>query len=176
MIAAAYTDHGPHRTAYVFSFPRSTSQKSISFRPMDLGISTDAWVYEPERGKGVLIPAGGTFTAGFADENVKQAWSYFIIAPVGSSGIALIGDAGKITPMGRQRVSSLEESADHLTTTLAFSNGEGSITLHGFCQSKPIATAASGSVEPVEFDSNTHEFRVIVKPAGGTATIRLAVH
>jgi len=176
MIAAAYTDHGPHRTAYVFSFPRSASQKNISLRPMDLGISTDAWVYEPETGKGVLIPAGGTFTAGFADENVKKAWSYFIVAPVGSSGIALIGDAGKITSMGRQRVSSVEESADHFTTTLAFANGEGSIMLHGFCRSNPIATAAGGSVEPMEFDPDTHEFRVTVKPAGGTAKISLAVH
>ena len=155
MIAAAFTDHGTHRTAYVFGFPRSATQKNIAFRPADLGISTDAWVFEPATGKGVSIRAGEKFEAGFADENPKKAWSYLVVAPVGPSSIALLGDAGKIASMGKKRVSNVDEAPDHLTATLAFASGEGPITLHGFAFEKPVVTAVRGSVEPVYFDSNT---------------------
>ena len=179
MIAAAYTDHGSHRTAYVFSFPRTADQTQIAFRPMDLGITTDAWVYEPAAAKGKLIPGNGTFTADFADPSYKKAWSYFVVAPVGASGIVLLGDTGKTASAGKQRLPKIEDTADGLTATVSFAATEKSVTLHGFAPSKPVVTAAVGSIEPVTFDENTHEFSVTVAPAATTnpiAVVRFSGH
>jgi hypothetical protein len=177
MIAAAYTDHGSHRTAYVFCFPRSAAQTQIAFRPADLGISTDAWVYEPSAAKGKLVAANGSFNAEFAEPNHKKAWSYFVVSPVGSSGIALVGDAGKIVTAGRQRVAEIEETASETKVTVAFAVTEKSVTLTGFAQDKPVVTAESGSVGSMTFDENTHQFIIEVAPAAGehpAAVVRLA--
>jgi len=36
MLAAAFTEHGPVRTAYVFAFPRAGDSSEIQFRPVEL--------------------------------------------------------------------------------------------------------------------------------------------
>jgi hypothetical protein len=176
MTAAAFTDHGSRRTAYVFCFPRTADQMQIAFSPVDLGIGGDAWVYEPARQKGTLVSAGAKFTGGFADKNFKNAWSYFVVTPVGASGIALVGDVGKIASSGKQRIAKIEETADATTATVVFAAGEKSVTLHGYAANKPVVTTASGTVEPVVYDDDAHAFAVVVEPAGMSAVLRMAEH
>ena len=132
MTAAAYTDHGSHRTAYVFSFPRSAEQKSIEFRPADLGFTSDVWVYEPATLKGTLVPMNGTFTAAFAEANFKKAWSYFVAAPGHPTGYCNRWRQRQNRLDGRQRISQLDTADDHLTVTLAFGVDEKFVTLHAF--------------------------------------------
>ena len=174
MIAAAFTDHGPHRTAYVFCYPRTAAQLQIQFKPADLGFSSDVWVYEPATGHGQVISATDAFTATFADPAFKKAWSYFVVAPIGPSGIALIGDSGKIVTAGRQRIGMIEDKKDGESVTVNFAAGEKTITLVGYAAAPPtVAVAIGGTAEAMAFDPSTHQFTVNVSPAQGSLTVRL---
>jgi hypothetical protein len=169
MIAAAYTNHGPHRTAYVFCFPRSDRQTQIEFAPADLGFSSDVWVYEPASGKGQLVPASGKFSSTFSEANYKKAWAYYVVAPVSAGGIALVGDGGKITTAGRQRIANIQETPEGLAAAIQFASGEKSVTLIGYAAKQPVASVAGGADLPVKFDDTGHQFAVEV-PASGSAT------
>ena len=165
MTAAAYTDHGPLRTAYVFSFPRSNKQTDIRFRPTDLGIPGTCWVYEPATGIGRRVAAGGTFTDVFVD--YRQPWATYVVAPVCGGTIALLGDADKIASMGRKRIASAEATATGVRATVTFAAGERSVTLHGYADGQPVVTAVDGTVGPVGSDDRTHRFTVAVSPTSG---------
>jgi hypothetical protein len=174
MIAAAYTDHGPHRTAYVFCYPRTAAQMQIQFKPADLGFSSDVWVYEPATGHGQVIPATDPFTASFADPAFKKAWSYFVVAPIGPSGIALIGDRGKIATTGRQRIGMIEDKKDGESVTVKFAAAEKTITLAGYAAAPPtVAVAIGGTANALAFDPATHQFTVNIAPAQGSLTVQL---
>jgi hypothetical protein len=174
MIAAAYTDHGPHRTAYVFAYPRNADQMQIQFKPADLGIASDIYVFEPATGHGEVVPAGGAFTATFADASYKKAWSYFVVAPIAPSGIALTGDSGKITTAGRRRISAIEDKSDSESVTVKFAAAEKSITLTGYAARQPAVTVAiGGTSSPVKFDAATHQFTAEITPAAGSSAVQL---
>jgi hypothetical protein len=175
MIAAAYTDHGPHRTAYVFCYPRSEAQKQIEFKPSDLGIASDVWVYEPSTGHGQLVSATGTFTAAFAEHSIKKAYFYFVVSPVDSSGIALIGDAGKIATAGRQRISAMEDKANGVTATVTFAAGEKSVTLCGYAVVSPVVSVTGGTADAVKYDTASHQFTVAIAPAEGSAIVSVKI-
>jgi hypothetical protein len=176
MIAAAYTDHGPIRTAYVFAYPRSAGQMKIEFAPQEMGINSDAWVYDTRTGKAQRIPAGGTFTGSFINPAYKQAWGSFVVAPVTPSGIAMLGDKGKIASNGRQRISSLEQTSDGLNASVLFASGEKSIELHGFCPETVRVISADGGTATLTHDPATQAFSLKVAPAtdGACVVVKLA--
>jgi hypothetical protein len=171
MIAAAYTDDGPLRTAYVFAYPRTARQMKIEFSPAELGITGDAWVYDTRTGKCKRIAAGGMFTGEFTNPEYRQAWGSFIVAPVTTSGIAFLGDTGKIASNGRQRIASIHATSDALQVSVVFTDGEKSVQLHGYAAFKPVIAVESGKAGPVNFDPATKEFNVQISPAldGGSA-------
>ena len=174
MVAAAYTDHGPLRTAYVFTFPRQDKkQDAIAFRPAELGLPGDCWVYEPKTGIGRRVAAGDTFTDTFVD--YRAPWASYVVAPIGNGGIALLGDAGKIASMGRQRIPSAEATPTGVRLTVSFAVGERSVTLHGYADAAPTVTVQNGTAGPVGFDPRTHRFTVDVSPIGSVnAVVTLA--
>jgi hypothetical protein len=179
MIAAAYTDHGPYRTAYVFCYPRSAEQSAaFTFDPVELGINAErVWIYQPATGKAELQlrSANKSFVGTFAEPAFKKAWSYYIVAPESRCGIALIGDINMIASAGKQRLTALEGAPDHITATLTFAVGEKAITLHGFAKTKPLVTADTGAVGTVNFDPATSHFTVDISPSPEHAAIvRLA--
>jgi hypothetical protein len=150
--------------------------KKIEFSSADLGIASDVWVFEPATGHGTLVRSDGKFNATFADSDYKKAWSYFIVAPVTKSGIALLGDSGKIASAGNQRLPKIDETADGLTAAVSFAATEKTVSLHGFAPHPPVVTAESGTVEPVKYTAETREFSVEVSPdAGGKAVVRFSV-
>jgi len=125
-----------------------------------------------------LIPAGGTFHSAFADPTPQRGWSYFIVAPATSGGVALLGDAGKFVSTGHKRITDISESNGGLLVSVAFAPNEGPVELHGFSQSPPFGAAISGSCSRVRFDPATHEFHVTVAhPDGETiAAISLSTN
>jgi hypothetical protein len=178
MVAAAYTDHGSGahrlRTAYVFTFPRDRrKQPDIEFAPAELGIDGDAWVYEPATDIGRLVAAGEAFTDAFVDW--RDQWASYVVAPVAGGGVALLGDAGKIASMGRQRIASAEATATGVRATVSFAAGERAVTLHGFAGAAPLVTASGGAVGPVGFDVRTHRFTVDVACPGAPAEVTVAI-
>jgi hypothetical protein len=176
MIAAAFTDHGPHRTAYVFAFPRKAQQSKIEFTAHDLDIAGDTYIYEPLSGHGTLVPSGQTFTATFAHASGDDAWAYYIAAPVAPAGIALVGDAGKIATAGKKRISDLTQTPAGISATIEFAPGEKSVTLAGWARSSPTITATGGAVGEVAFDIATRQFRATIapSPAGSAVTVSFA--
>jgi hypothetical protein len=158
MVAGTYTVHNGLREAYVFAYARDNATQSIGFSPNSLGVNGAAYVYDYFTGSGRLVPAGGTFT-----DTVGSNGSYYVVAPVGPSGIAFLGDAGKFVSTGDKRIVHLSDNGT-VNSTIAFANNENSVTVHGYAPSAPTATASDGSIGSVGYNSSTHLFSVTVMP------------
>jgi hypothetical protein len=167
MVAWTYSDHGGMRAAYVFAYSRGTAT-AATFVPASLGLSGRVYVYNYFTGRGALLTAGQTFY-----ETVHDG-SYDVVVPVGRSGIAFLGDAGKFVSLGKQRIPRLrDDGAVH--ATVAFAAGERAVTLHGYAPARPRVTATKGAAGPVTYDAASGQFNVTVSPAPDrTAAIRLA--
>ena len=99
---------------------------------------------------------------------------YLVLAPIGKSGMAIVGDTGQFVTMGKKRVTAFTDRGA-ARVTIAFAAGETSRTITGYASAAPIVLAMDGSsVGPVAYDDTTHLFKVTV--TGGTnhsATIRI---
>ena len=167
MIAWTYTDHNPPmRAAYVFAFTRGTNTSGpITLAPASLGFTGSAYVYNYFTKVGTLIGAGGNFT-----DTVGLNGSYYVVAPVGASGIALLGETGKFVSLGKQRIAQLQDNGSVLVT-VSYAANESSVTLTGYAPTTPTAVATSGSVGAVSFDPVTHLFSVAVTPGPGQSAV-----
>ena len=155
MIASTYTDFGGMRAAYVFAYSQGTDMLA-SFRPADLGFEGTVYIYNYFDDSGRISQAHEIYS-----ESMANGRAYYVIAPVGPSGIALLGDRGQFVTLGKKRIASLaDDGAAHIT--VLFVGGEASRTLFGYAPSAPTASATSGSVGPVIYDSSTQRFTVEV--------------
>jgi hypothetical protein len=177
MVAYTYTDHTGLRDAYVFAYKRgSASTEPATFTLNELGITSAAYVYNYFAGTGTVVNAGGSYS------DTVGSGSYYIVAPVGQSGIAFLGDKNKFVTSGHKRISHLADNGT-VQADVAFAAGEGPVTLFGYAPVAPTVSASNGSVGAVTFDSNTHLFSfsvsagsnssasITVTPGSGTATI-----
>ena len=162
MVASTFTQHGRLRAAYVFAYARGAqSSETIAFTPAELGIASSAcYVYDYFTGKGRLLRGGDRFT-----EPVSGG-SYFIVAPVGPSGIAFLGDTGKFVSLGRKRITQLTDDG-RLKAMVAFADGEQAVTLHGYAEKPPRVEASGGSAGPLFYDSSCQRFNFTVSPGTG---------
>ncbi|WP_435172326.1 CBM35 domain-containing protein [Actinacidiphila sp. bgisy145] len=143
--------------------------QSASFTLAEAGVSGKAYAYDYFGHTGALVAAGGSVTA------TVSTGTYWVVAPVGPSGIAFLGDAGKFVAHGDQRIAHLSDDGT-VRTTVAFAAGEGPITLHGYAPSKPVATASTGSVGAVGYTASTGLFTVAVTAgADHQAVVALAL-
>jgi len=164
-IATTYSQHPGGRATYVFGFTDSGSA-SLSFTPAELGYTGSVYVFNVNAATGrVLTPAQPN-----ADTITDTA--YYLVAPIGPSGIAFLGEQGKIAGLGKKRIATFSDSGT-LTATVSFAAGEGAITLHGYAPRAPTATATTGTVGAVSYSTATSRFTVAVTGAAGTATVQL---
>jgi len=123
LVAAAFTDHGPMRAAYVWSMAPS------SFVPAELGFD----------GPVVVLDRTSNQAQRFDPTDTAPVARYSIVAPIGPSGIAFFGDPDKLVPLGRQRIADLsDDGALHVTLSLA--PGEGVVTLQGWSLTRVPST------------------------------------
>ncbi|HEV2471481.1 MAG TPA: hypothetical protein VGS41_02380, partial [Chthonomonadales bacterium] len=156
-------------SACVFCYQRSSGSGAISFTPEEAGVFSKAFVYNYFAQTGTVVGANQQFT-----DNVTSSGSYYIVAPIGSSGIAFCGDAGKFVGLSKQRVSSLSDSGGVLHTVLYFAPNETSVTLFGFAPSQPVAATSDGSLGSMRFNGSTGIFSFTASPgADGNAAITL---
>ncbi|GAA4622693.1 hypothetical protein GCM10023196_015920 [Actinoallomurus vinaceus] len=142
--------------------------EDASFRPADLGVTGKAYVYDYFAGAGTLVDGDSRYTT-----RVTRDGSYLQVVPVGRSGIAFLGDAGKFVSLGKQRIRSLSDNGT-VHATVAFAPGDGPVTLHGYSPSPVSSTASGGSAGQVRYDNATHLFSVRVSPGHGpTVTVTL---
>ena len=166
-IAYTWSDFGTLRTNYVFAFTQGTNAVA-KFSPSDFGMNTPVYAYDYFAGTGQLMNPWDVI-----QKQISGDALYMVLAPVGPSGIAILGNANQFVTMGKKRVSAL---ADYGTArlTVSFAPGESSVVITGYSLFAPAVQATQGSIGPVTYDDTTHLFRVPVMPGKtGTATIRV---
>jgi len=158
MVASTYTDHNGRRTAYVVAYERTNGALSpVSFTPESLGVSGPAYVYDYFQNAGVVLKPGAPFTA-----TVDYSGSYFIVAPIGRSGIAFLGDLGKFASTGKKRIEELSDDGT-LRAVVRFARGEKHILLYFHSPTQARVTAAAGAVGRVAHVKG-QRYRVPVSP------------
>jgi hypothetical protein len=167
MIAGTHTRHGGITTAYIFAFRRpKTPESQVEFSPAEVGFGQPAYVYDYFTHTGQLIPVGGKFSASLPDRGL----AFYVVAPVGKSGIAFLGDRDKFVGTGRQRISSLQDSPGQLNANIVFAENETAVTLAGYARLAPKVSVQSGQAGTVQFDPATRYFSVEVKCDPGVPT------
>jgi len=167
MTAASLTDYGALRAHFIFSYVRQTNN-TITITPGDFGISGVSYLYDYVSGAGTVISPGSSWTGTLASGS-----GYYVLVPAGPSGIVFLGDKGHFVTLGRKRIQALSD-AGHVDATIAFAPGEKTRTLFGYSPQRVAATALSGSVAAVAWDSSTQLFTLNVHPnSSGTARVRI---
>ncbi len=167
MVASTYTDFQRSRALYVFAYRRG-ADSGVSFTPAALGAGGPVYVYNYFKGAGMVADGAAAF-----EDSLDGDRAYYIVAPIGPSGIAFLGDAGHFVTLGKKRIVQLNDTGA-VEATIAFAKGEDSRTLFGYSPSAPLVTAGVGAVAATSYDEDTHLFRLTVTPdAGGTAVIAI---
>ena len=118
---------------------------------------------------GTVLHAGGTFT------DTVSSGSYYIVAPIGVSGIGFLGDAGKFVSWGKKRISQVTDTGS-VQTTITFASGETSLTMYGYAPSQPNVTATDGTADTVTYNGSTGIFSYPVSPGiDGSATVTMGL-
>ncbi len=163
MLAYTYTKHGSITTEYVFVFTKdSSSSKEINFVPSKLGITGKSVVYDPLTKEVKLIENG----EGFNSELRNKQYTYYIIAPLTTSGIAFLGDAGKIAATGKKRIGNISDKKGNLSLKVIFAKGENSVNLEGY-SIKPVVSDKG----KMKYDSETHLYNLSLSSDGKSEVI-----
>jgi len=150
LVASTYSDFGGSRAAYVFSYG-----DGAKFQPWEVGVNGRVYVYHYFAGRGELANATDVLTP-----SLTNGWSYEVVAPIGKSGMAVIGDTGQFVTLGKRRIEALTDDGDvHLT--VSFARGERYRAIEGFSPDAPTASAGS-----LRYDSDTGRFTVTLAPNG----------
>jgi hypothetical protein len=175
VISSTYSEFNGVRTYYVFSWPQG-SDTAASFRLSDLGITQSTYLYDYAAGSGHVATSEEELTAPFTD-----GWSLLVAAPIGRSGIAVLGDTGHFVGMGKKRVTGFSDDGT-VRLTVAFAAGETSRSIHGYSPDAPVvaplAAPVNGSaavISDVDYDAATGHFTFELGPGeDGTASIQLS--
>lgn len=166
MLAHTYTRHYGLTTSYVFAFAEEKAANlGFGFHPKALGQRGRVAVFDPLSKRVAAIDAA----AEFRSELPETRYAYYIVAPVTRSGIAFLGDAGKIAATGKQRIAALRDGSDGLQVRIRFAQGESSVILQGYSE-KPV-TADKGEVT---YDAATCLFTLTL-PSGGNDEVSVTV-
>jgi hypothetical protein len=143
----------------------------LNFRPSDLGISGPIYLYNYVDGTGMTVQPGAQ-----VNESIETGWIYQVAAPIGLSGIAVIGDTGQFVTLGKQRITQLtDDGAVHVT--VSFANGETTRTIEGYSPATPSIYSESGSLGTMVYDPHTMRFKVpVIASPQGVATIRISLN
>ncbi len=165
MVAATYTDFGTMKAAYVFAYPRGVDT-TVSFQPFSLGLGGPVYVYNYFADAGQVMDSGSQFSA-----QIAGAYAYYIVTPIGPSGIGLLGDADQLVPLGKQRIPRVTD-VGILDLVVAFAPGESRRTIHGYSPKPVVVTAKKGTVSSGSYDPATQRFRFSVSAGvDGTAVV-----
>jgi hypothetical protein len=168
MVAATWTDFGKGlRGNYIFAYPRAAGNLTL-IDPSAYGITGASYLYDVIGRSGTYVGAGSTYTAA-----VASGGSYFVLVPVGPSGIAFLGDEGQFVTLGRQRISSVSDTGV-VDVTVNFAPGETSRTLFGYAPQAVRVTTTTGTHRTPTWSDATQMFTVQVHPGtSGTAEVRI---
>lgn len=163
LLSTTYAIHGAIKTIYGVALKSSgTGANVLSVSPAHLGCAGPAYIYDYFAGKGQRLDKGAELPMPFEGRELV----YFILAPIGPSGIAFLGDADKFVGAGAKRISSMREAAGKLAVDVVMAANEQEVSLQGYAPAAPEVSASPGQAGPVGYDSSTGLFKVTVKPGG----------
>jgi hypothetical protein len=161
LIASTHSNNGV-TTTYAVAIPQSGSNNStFTLSATDLGVTQPAYFYDYFGQTATLVPAGGTLSGQIASGGV----SYFVVAPVGASGIAFLGDSGKFVSNGKKRIKYVTDQAGQLTADVLFAPTDTPVTLHGYSNIQPVVSVQSGQAATVAYNATTGHFTVAITPS-----------
>jgi hypothetical protein len=166
MIAATHTAYGNTKIHYVVEYAQAAVNQA-SFTLADLGMTGTAYVYDYFSGSGKVVAPADTYT-----RTVTSDLLYLVVSPIGSSGMALIGDTGQFVTAGKKRITAFEDNGS-LNLTVAFANGEAPRRIEGYSPVAPHVSASAGSIAQFAYDSAAQRFSFQVTPGadGASATV-----
>jgi len=170
--ASAHTRHEGSTTTYVFAFAQANGDGQVTFSPAALGYDGPVYAYNYFERRGLYRQPREDVSFSASDDG-----AYWIIVPVGPSGVGILGDADKFMSNGRKRIARIADSGV-LTAQIIFSAGESRLRLHGFSLRRPDVRAASATIENLAYDSRTQRFHLDLVARPGTspiATLKAAV-
>jgi hypothetical protein len=168
IVASTYTDHNGLRTAYVLAYERTSGALGqISFLPGSLGVSGPAYVFDYFHKTGAVLQPGTPF-----NDTVDYNGSYYIVAPIGPSGMAFLGDANKFVSSGKKRIEQLTDDGA-VRVVVRFAPNETNVVLRFYSPVEPVALALHGHAgRPVP--EAPDRYAVTVSPGpGGVAAVGL---
>jgi hypothetical protein len=158
MVAQAETEFGHLRAHYIFTYARQSAATEVTIPVRTLGITGPTVLYDWIHHRCELLAPEAAIQAHFSN-----GWSYQIAVPVTETGLALIGEAEKIVPLARQRISSLKLGRSILAD-ITFTPSERSVTIAGYARRQPVIRASSGRVTRVNYDPAAHMFTADIAP------------
>jgi hypothetical protein len=169
IVAAARTRHAGLITSYVFVFAQA-EPRTVRLSPADLGYSSPVYAYNAFDGHGRYLQPSETL-----EFVTPENGAYWIVVPVGPSGVGFLGDAGRFVSNGRNRVDRIRDTGA-LTARIVFSAGESRLRLHGFSRARPDVRAIGASVQELDYDSRAglFHFDLVAKP-GTSPEIKISV-
>ncbi|MES1262199.1 MAG: hypothetical protein ABUS49_10720, partial [Acidobacteriota bacterium] len=169
MVVSSWTDFGEGlRTYYIFAFTRGSNQ-TVTIGPDAYGIAGAAYLYDSLKGTGRLLDPHASVTF-----NLTEGAGYFVLAPVGKSGIAMLGDKDHFVSMGKKRIPAFRDDGE-ADMTITFARNEQMRTIFGYSPVPVDATAVTGSRSAAAYDASTRIFTLNLHPSAGKARIRLSL-
>ena len=124
------------------------------------------YLYDYFAGHGELVNPSDTLQKRIVGDAL-----YLVLAPIGPSGMAIVGDTQQFVGLGKKRVPALVDDGA-VRLTVAFANGETSRVIKGYSPLLPAANATEGSIGQMTYDAATRQFQIPVMPGpDGTASI-----
>ena len=152
-VAYTWSDFDGLRTNYVFAFTHGTNT-GAKFSPADFGMNTPVFAYDYFAGTGEVVEPSDMLQREISGEAL-----YMVLAPVGPSGIAIVGDTDQFVTMGKKRVTGITDRGV-VRVGMTFAEGETSRAITGYSEGMPAVTPMEGSIGPVTYSEATHLFRV----------------
>jgi hypothetical protein len=152
IIAAAHTRHEGSLTSYVFAFRQTVEPRIARFAPAALGHTGAVYAYNYFDRYGFYLQPSESVDFVAAPEG-----TYWIVVPVGPSGIGFLGDIGKFVSNGKKRVARLSDTGI-LTVRIVLASNESRLRLRGFSLGRPRVRAARALIEGLTYDPQTRLF------------------
>jgi hypothetical protein len=180
LVASTFTEQGDFKTVYGIAFRTSDKEAdTLALDPDEVGAAGSVYFYDYLAGTGAALTPKKALPVSFHGGSL----AYFVVAPLGASGIALLGDAGAFVGTGKKRVAAITQGPDGIAAQVLFAKGEKRLTLRGYAASAPAVRIGGVTLPKVDYDAAGGLFSVDVpadsaRPAvdgGGDPVMRLNV-
>ena len=168
MVAYTFTDFGGIKTVYVFAYPRG-EERAVTFKPSEFELSGPVYVYDYFSGDNKVVDSEKEYSS-----SITGGYAYYIVVPIGNSGIAFLGDAGQFVSLGKKRIAHVTDNGGRIEATIIFAQGEDSRIIYGYSPFPPTIRMLRGKIGRFVYSSEIQLFYAeIFGDSSGTAVVSI---